>query len=116
MSHPFNFRFWPVSQLVDLDFDRKDTLLAVLLVLLPILLLPFVRNVRLSYLFWSAAMVLEGLGIGFPWNWTNGHAFASPVGNSSEKRKGSRKRAVRPRSEHSSANGSAKHGMSTFIP
>ena len=65
-------------------------------------------NHHRSYILWSAAMVLESIGLGLPWNWTNG-AHAS--GSSGHERKKSKKKHVRTKSEQQIvSNGHAKHG------
>jgi ubiquitin carboxyl-terminal hydrolase 1 len=60
-------------------------------------------------LLWSAAMVLESLGLGLPWSWTNG-ASSSFMSNGHERKK-SKKKHVRSRVEQQAlANGHARPG------
>lgn len=78
-----------------------------------------------SYLLWSAAMVLESLGLGLPWNWTraNGlyHSSSSAAASSSSvnghERKKSKKKNVRTRVQQQQqvgvANGHARPGKYT---
>lgn len=82
------------------------------LFILPIFILFGVQAARnhKSALLWTAAMVLENLGLSsvLPWNWS-GNAVHQASG--SHERKKSKKKHVRTRADQLSANGHARPGL-----
>lgn len=62
-----------------------------------------------NQLLWSAAMVLESLGLGLPWSWSGNNAHAS--GSNVHERKKSKKKHVRTRAEQATTDGHANRGL-----
>jgi hypothetical protein len=79
----------------------------IVLILIPFLVLSLSSQVGRNSLFYSLAMVFENLGLGLPWNWSNGH---SASGHAIHERKKSKKSHPRNRAEQVALNGNAKHG------
>lgn len=107
--------------LFDIDYLRSSYFLQqfapiLVLVLGPCIILLGVSAVKaqLPALSWLASMVLQTLGLTFPWNWIQDHASGS---TSPERRKG-RKKRVRTRAEQMEVhqNGSAIHGGQSTAP
>jgi ubiquitin carboxyl-terminal hydrolase 1 len=62
-----------------------------------------------NQLLWSAAMVLESLGLGLPWNWSGNNVHAS--GSGTHERKKSKKKHTRTRAEQANTDERARRGM-----
>jgi ubiquitin carboxyl-terminal hydrolase 1 len=79
----------------------------IILFLVPVLVLSIANPAPRNSLYYSIAMVLESLGLGFSWNWPNTHSAAGP---STHEKKKSKKGQSQTRAEQAVMNGSAKPG------
>lgn len=112
MYLPDDFRSWCLSLLSNQTLQQLAPFLVLLLV--PLLVLNLTSQGDHNSVFWSIAMVLENVGLGFHW-WGS----SSQSTGSGEKRK-SRKKHSHGRTRTgrgTTGNGSAKHGeYSRFRP
>ena len=109
MSLPEVFRSYFLAVFTNSLFQQLAPFFILFLVPVLILFAAQTVNHHRSYILWSAAMIFEGIGFGFPWNWSNG---AHTSGSNGHERKKSKKKHVRTRPEQQVvANGHARPGM-----
>lgn len=98
-------------EVVSSDLFQQIAPLLVLL-LVPALILTVASKAERSSLFFSAAMILDHLGLSLPWNWSAGGSstLVSSGRATQHDKKKLKKSHVRTRADQMAMNGSAKQG------